>query len=76
MLIPAAPIDIRPGVPGYGGAAQAGQCAMFRGFSHRGQLQVSKNFPTTSYKGAMEFIALPPEVISALIHSGPGRDHC
>jgi PPE-repeat protein len=47
---------------------------MFLVFFQRSQHDVPQNFPSESLLDAMEFIALPPEVTSALIHSGPGAE--
>jgi len=47
---------------------------MFQRFFHHSQPNVPKVFPWSSMFGVMEFTTLPPEVISALIHSGPGAE--
>ena len=47
---------------------------MFQGFFQLSQRNVPKVFSRWSMWGVMEFITLPPEVTSALIHSGPGAE--
>src|ERR1700761_2094420 len=47
---------------------------MFRGSFQLSQRKVPKVFPQKSRYGVMEFTILPPEIISALIHSGPGSE--